>query len=120
MKDALDHLRVAMQELHELITDAVAREGGATKHDLHAFAQKALAATDSAKKTIVTQSRGVRKHLAQAIIHLEATQMSIDEAVKTSGQAFQTAMRKITADVRASVQKVSEAVAAARSTQEYE
>jgi hypothetical protein len=39
------------------------------------------------------------------------------EAIKTSGQAFQTSIRQTLADARASVQKVSEAVAAKRSAE---
>jgi len=49
VKDSLDHIRAATQELHGAISDAVAKRGGATKADLEAFAQKAKAATESAK-----------------------------------------------------------------------
>jgi hypothetical protein len=49
VKDALDHIRAATQELHGAISDAAAKRGGATKADLEALAQKAKAVTESAK-----------------------------------------------------------------------
>jgi len=118
VKDALDHLRVATQDLHKAVADAVAKRGGATKADLEAFAQKAKAATESAKKTIATQHDAAKAHVTQAISQLETLQKHIDGALKTSGEAFQTGVRQIAADARATTQKVSEAIAAARSTKE--
>jgi Skp family chaperone for outer membrane proteins len=115
IKDSLDHIRAATQELHGAISDAVAKRGGATKADLEALAQKAKAATESAKGSLSTQQEAAKKHLAEAITHLEATQKHITETLKSSGQAFQTSVQKALADARASAQKVSEAVAAKRS-----
>ena len=48
VKDALDHVRTAAQELHGAMSDAAAKRAGATKADLEAFAQKAKAVTESA------------------------------------------------------------------------
>jgi hypothetical protein len=115
VKDALDQVRAATQELHGAISDAVAKRGGATKADLEALAQKAKALTESAKGSISTQHEAVKKHLAEAVTHLEATQKHVAESLKSSGQAFQTSVQKVLADARASAEKVSEAVAAKRS-----
>jgi uncharacterized protein (DUF885 family) len=115
VKDALDHVRAATQELHGAISDAVAKRGGATKADLEVFAQKAKAVTESAKGSISTQHDAAKKHLAEAVTHLEATQKQVAESLKSSGQAFQTSVQKALADARASAQKASEAVAAKRS-----
>jgi hypothetical protein len=115
IKDSLDHVRAATQELHGAISDAVAKRGGATKADLEAFAQKAKAAAESAKGSLSAQQDAAKKHLADAITHLEATQQHITDSLKSSGQAFQTSVQKALADARASAQKISEAVAAKRS-----
>jgi hypothetical protein len=115
IKDSLDHVRAATQELHGAISDAVAKRGGATKADLEAFAQKARAVTESAEGSISTQHDTAKKHLADAVTHLEATQKHVAESLKSSGQAFQTSVQKVLADARASAQKLSEAVAAKRS-----
>ena len=115
VKDALDHVRAAAQELHGAISDAAAKRGGATKADLEAFAQKAKAVTESAKGSLSTQNEAAKKHLSEAVSKLEATQKHVAEGLKSSGQTFQTSINHALADARASVQKVSEAVAAKRS-----
>jgi uncharacterized protein YqgV (UPF0045/DUF77 family) len=115
VKDALDHIRAATQELHGAISDAMAKRGGATKADLEALAQKAKAVTESAKGSISTQHDAAKKHLADGVTKLEAMQKHVSEGLKSSGQAFQTSIQKALADARASAQKVSEAVAAKRS-----
>jgi hypothetical protein len=115
IKDALDHVRAATQELHGAISDAASKRGGATKADLEAFVQKAKAVTESAKGSIATQNEAAKKDLAEAVTHLEAVQKHVGESLKSSGQAFQTSIQKAVADARASAQKVSEAVAAKRS-----
>jgi hypothetical protein len=115
VKESLDHIRAATQELHGAISDAVAKRGGATKADLEAFAQKAKAAAESAKGSLSAQQDAAKKHLADAITHLEATQQHITDSLKSSGQAFQTSVQKALADARSSAQKISEAVAAKRS-----
>jgi hypothetical protein len=115
VKDALDHVRAAAQELHVAISDAAAKRGGAVKADLEAVSQKAKAVTESVKSSITGQNDAAKKHLADAVTHLEATQKHVAESLRSSGQAFQTSVAKVLADARASVQKVSEAVAAKRS-----
>jgi hypothetical protein len=115
VKDTLDHVRATTQQLHGAISDAAAKRGGAMKADLEALAQKAKAATESAKGSISTQHDAAKKDLADAVTHLEATEKHVSESLKSSGQAFQTSIQKALADARASAQKVSEAVAAKRS-----
>jgi hypothetical protein len=115
VKNSLDHVRAAAQELHGAISDAVAKRGGATKAELEALQQKIKTVTESAKTSMSTQHDAAKKHVGEAITQLETTQKHLTEGLKTSGQAFQTSMRQVGADMRASVQKISEAVAAARS-----
>lgn len=115
VKDALDHVRASAQELHGAMSDAAAKRAGATKADLEALAQKAKAVTEFAKASINSQNEAAKKHLTEAVGKLEATQKHLAEGAKSSGQAFETSVRKAVADARASVQKVSEAIAAKRS-----
>jgi uncharacterized protein YjbJ (UPF0337 family) len=115
VKDALDHIRGATQELHGAISDAAAKRGGATKADLEALVQKAKGVAESAKGSISTQHDAAKKHLSDAVTHLEATQKHVSEGLKSSGQTFQKSIKQALADARASAQKVSEAVAAKRS-----
>ena len=115
IKDALDDVRAAAQKMHGALSDAAAKRGGATKADLEAFAQKAKSVTESVKGSIGAQQETAKKYLNDAVTHLEATQKHAAESLKTSGQAFQTSVKKAVADARASVQKISEAVAAKRS-----
>ena len=115
VKNALDHIRTATQELHGAISDAAAKRSGAMKADLETIPQKAKAAADSIKSVMSTQNAAAKKAAAEAVKYLEATQKSAAESLKSSGQAFQTSVRKTLNDARAAAQKVSEAVAATRS-----
>src|SRR5450755_2460846 len=113
-KDALDHVHAATQELHKSISDAATKHGGAVKADLEAFVQKTKAATESLKRSIGIQHEAVKKYLTEAATHLEATEKHIAEALQTSGHALQTSIGHALAQARASVEKVSEAIAAKR------
>jgi exonuclease VII small subunit len=115
VKDALDNVRTAAQELHKAISDAIIKRGGATKADLESFGQKIKSITDSAKSTVNTQNAAVKKHMNEAVTQLEATQKRVNDGLKASGEKLQTSVRQTLADARASVQKISEAVAAQRS-----
>ena len=115
VKEALDHLRAGAQELHGALSDAAAKRGGALKADLEAVGQKAKTVAESVKGTVGAQNEATKKSLKEAVASLEAVQKNAAEAMKSSGQAFQTSVRKALADARASVQKLSEAVAATRS-----
>jgi uncharacterized protein YqgV (UPF0045/DUF77 family) len=113
----LDQVRAAAQQLHAAISDAAAKRGGAIKTDLEGVGQKAKSVTDSVKATIGAQNEATKKRLQEAVADLEAVQKHSAEALKNSGQAFQASVRQTLADARASVQKVSEAVAAKRSAE---
>jgi uncharacterized protein YqgV (UPF0045/DUF77 family) len=117
VKDAVDHVRAATQELHKAISDAAAKRGGAAKADLEAVPQMAKAAIDSIKGSVAAQNGATKKQMAEAVTYLEATGKHAAEGVKSSGKAFQTAVRQTIADARAAVQKVSEAVAAKRTAE---
>ena len=117
VKDAVDQVRVAAQDLHKAISDAAGKTGGAAKADLQAVQQKAKAATDSIKGSLSTQNAATKKSLTEAVTYLEATGKHAADGVKSSGKEFQTAVRQTIADARAAVQKVSEAVAAKRTAE---
>jgi len=115
VKDALDKVRAGAQELHRAISDAAAKQGGATKADLETVPLKAKAVTDSIKGSIAVQTEAARKHLKQAATYVESVQKHIAEGLKRTGREVQTSVRRALADARASVQEASEAVAAGRS-----
>jgi adenylyl- and sulfurtransferase ThiI len=114
-KEALDHARAAVQELHGAISDAAAKRTGATKADLEAVPQKAKAVIESIKGSVGVQNATAKKRLAEAVTELEAASKHAADGVKSTGKDFQVAVRQTLADARASAQKVSEAVAAGRS-----
>lgn len=114
VQDAIDSLRSAAQDLHRQITEAVAKRSDATKTDLAALAEKTKSVTQSAKASIDTQQGNVAKHLTDAVKHLEATQANLSDSLKATGTALDTSIKKVLAEARASVQKVSEAVAEKR------
>jgi ElaB/YqjD/DUF883 family membrane-anchored ribosome-binding protein len=114
VKDALEQARAAAQELHRALSDATARRTGAVKADLEAIPQEVRALSASLKKSLDGESEAAKKHLVGAITHLESLQKHAAECMKSSGQAFETSVRHAVADARASVQKVSEALAEQR------
>ena len=114
VKDAVDQVRSATQQLHKAISDAAAKRGGAVKADLQAVPQMAKAAIDSIKGSMANQNDVAKKRLAEAVTYLEATGKHAADGAKSSGKEFQTAVRQTIADARAAVQHVSEAVAAKR------
>jgi hypothetical protein len=115
VKDALDHIRASTQELHGAISDAAAKRGGAVKADLETVPQKAKAISDSLKGSMSTQSDAAKKSMGEAVKFLDATQKSINDGLKSSGQTFANSVRQGLSDARAAAQKVSEALAASRS-----
>jgi hypothetical protein len=114
VRDAVDQVRSATQQLHKAISDAAAKRGGAVKADLQAVPQMVKAAVDSIRGSMAAQNEAARKHLAEAVTYLEATGKHAADGVRTSGKEFQAAVRQTIADARAAAQKVSEAVAANR------
>jgi hypothetical protein len=117
IKDAVDQVRSATQQLHKAISDAAAKRGGAAKADLQAVPQMAKAAIDSIKGSMPAQNEVAKTRLAEAVTYLEATGKDAAEGVKSSGKEFQTAVRQTIADARAAAQKASEAVAAKRTAE---
>jgi len=117
VKDALDHVRAGVQELHGAISDAAAKRGGAVKADLEAVGKKAKVVSESVKSSVGTQNEAAKRLLAEAVTHLEAVQKHAAEGLKSTGHAFEASVRQTLAGARASVQKVSEAVAAMRSAE---
>jgi hypothetical protein len=117
VKDAVDQVRTAAQQLHKAISDAAAKRGGAAKADLQAVPQMAKAAIDSIKGSMAAQNEVVKQRLAEAVTYLEATREHAADGVKSSGKEFQTAVRQTISDARAAAQKVSEAVAAKRTAE---
>jgi hypothetical protein len=114
VKDAIDKLRSGAQDLHKHISDAAAQRSGATKADLTALAEKAKSLVQSAKASIDTQKGNVAKKLSDAVSHLEATQANLSDSLKATGTSLDTSFKKGLAEARASVQKLSEAVAEKR------
>jgi hypothetical protein len=99
VKDAVDHVRTAAQELYKAISDAAVKRGGAARADLEAVPQKAKAAIDSIKGSVAAQNEVTKKRLAEAVTCLEASGQHAAEGVKSSGKQFQTAVRQTIADV---------------------
>jgi exonuclease VII small subunit len=114
VKDAIDNLRSAAQDLHKQISDAAAKRSGATKAEITALTEKAKNMVQSAKASIDTQKGNVAKHLTDAVSHLEATQANLSDSLKATGTSLDTSFKKGLAEARASVQKLSEAVAEKR------
>jgi hypothetical protein len=114
VKDSIDHLRSAAQDLHKSISDATAKRSGATKAEIAGLSEKAKAVAQSAKASIDAKQGNAAKHLTDAVNHLEATQAHLSESLKATGVAFDTSVKKVLMEARASVQKISEAVAERR------
>ncbi len=114
VKDALEQARAAAQELHRALSDAAVRRTGAVKADLEAIPQEARALAASLAKSLETEGDAAKRHLVLAVTHLESLERHAAECLKSSGQAFETSVRQAVADARASVQKVSEALAEQR------
>ena len=115
VKDALDNARVAAQDLHRALSDAAAKRGGAIKADLEAVPPKVKAIAASIRASLDAQSAAAKNSLGDAVTYLEATGTHVADALKSSGDAALTSIQHAVADARASVQKISEAVAEKRS-----
>jgi hypothetical protein len=94
IKDAIDQVRSATQQLHKAISDAAAKRGGAVTADLQAVPQMAKAAVDSIRGSMAAQNEAARKRLAEAVTYLEATGKHAADGVRSSGKEFQTAVRQ--------------------------
>jgi hypothetical protein len=114
VRDALDHARMAAQDLHAALTDAVVRHGGAVRADFEALPIRARAIADQVGQSLDTQNAVARQALGEAAIFLDATHANIAEALRTSGQATEHLIRQAISDARQAVGKISEAVAVRR------
>ena len=121
VKDALDHVRTATQELHRAISDTLAKRGSATKTEVEGVIKKAKAAADSAKAAMQVRQEAahasIKQQLTQAIDQLDSAQKHAADSLKGSGEALQVSLSKALADARAAVQNTTEAIAARRSEQ---
>lgn len=121
VRDALDHARAVTQELHQAISGALAKRAGATKAEVEGAIQKAKAAAELARLAMRAQhgaaQEATKKRLTEAVGKLEAAEKHTAESLKSSGEAFRTSLSKALADARASLQNMSEAIAAQRAEQ---
>ena len=115
VKDALDNARVAAQDLHRALSDAAGKSGGAVRADLEAVPPKVRAIAASIAASLDAQNAAAKTSLGEAATYLEATGAHVADALKSSGHAALTSIQHAVADARASVQKISEAVAEKRS-----
>jgi hypothetical protein len=115
VKDALENARVAAQDLHRALSDAAAKRGGAIKADLEAVPLKVKAIAASITASLDAQNAAAKNSLGEAVSYLEATGTHAADALKTSGHAALASIQHAVSDARASVQKISEAVAEKRS-----
>lgn len=113
-RDTLGEARAAAQDLHRVLSDAVAKRGGALKTDLEALPQKAKAIVTGLRSSMTAQHADLKEHLSQAVEHLEAFEKDLAESGKNTGQAFEASVRHALASVRAAIQNISEAVASKR------
>src|SRR5258706_11766095 len=90
VKNAVDQVRSATQQLHKAISDAAAKRGGAVKADLQAVPQMAKAAADSIKGSMATQNDAAKKRLAEAVTYLEAAGEKTPHRAENSRQEIQT------------------------------
>jgi ElaB/YqjD/DUF883 family membrane-anchored ribosome-binding protein len=119
--DALDHVRTAAQELHQAISETLAKGTTATKAQVESVIKKAKDAAESAKSVMNARHElaqaAIKQQLAQAIDKLDSAQKHAGDSLKSSGEAFQASLSKALADARVAVQNTSEAIAARRSEQ---
>jgi ElaB/YqjD/DUF883 family membrane-anchored ribosome-binding protein len=119
--DALDHVRTAAQELHQAISETLAKGTSATKAQVESVIKKGKDAADSAKSVMNARHElaqaAIKQQLVQAIDKLDSAQKHAGDSLKSSGEAFQASLSKALADARVAVQNTSEAIAARRSQQ---
>jgi len=113
--DALEHVRTAAQELHQAMSNTLAKRASATKADIENLLKQAKAADEAARSAMRTQQGAIKQKVTEAIEKLDTAQKHAAESLKSSGETFHASLTRALADVRGSVQKISEAVAAQRS-----
>lgn len=117
--DALNRVRAGTQELHQAISDTLAKRTSATKAEVEGLIEKAKGAADGARLALGIKHEAehglVKQQLTEAVGLLETVQKDAAQSLKSSGEAFHASLTKALADARASAQKISEAIAARRS-----
>lgn len=112
---SLDSIRATAQGLHSAISDAAVEHGAARMDRLLAAAPSPALIIAALRPVIGEQPETAKTQLTEVIALLEGAEAQIDTCLKSTGQAFHTAVRQALADSRSAVQKISEVVAAARS-----
>ena len=119
VKDALDHVRTATQDLHRALSETLAKRSTATKTEVEGVIKKAKAAAESAKAAMQIREEAahasVKQQLTQTIDQLDSAQKHAADSLKSTGEGFQASLSKALADARAAVQNTTEAIAARRS-----
>ena len=119
MRDDLDRVRKATQDLHQAITGVLSKRAEATKADAEDLVRQAKESAELAVATIRAHYDAaepqIRQHLEQAAVKLEAARKQAQESLQASGQASREFLTNALAEARASARKVSEAIAAKRS-----
>ena len=117
VRDALDHARSAAQELHGALSDAVAMHSEAIKGNLEALPLKANTIADSIENSLDAQAATTKQAIREAVGYLKATAKYAAQALNSSGHEAERSIQRAIIDARASVQKISEAVAAKRTVE---
>ena len=115
-QDPLQRVRAAAQELHAALSDAAVRDGHLLADDLKSVATKLKDVAVALEGAISEQTEVTRQHLGEAATWLDATQKHLEESLASKGEGLQAAVRKTLVDARAVVEKLSEALAAKRSS----
>jgi ElaB/YqjD/DUF883 family membrane-anchored ribosome-binding protein len=116
-RDALDDARTKAQELHGAIINALSSGAEGAKSTVESVVKKAEESADLAKTAMKLGYRAgeIRQQLQQAVDRLEDVRKSASEGQRSSGKEFRDSLTKALAEARASVQHITEAVAAKRS-----
>ena len=119
IRDSLDNVRTATQQLHKSISSALARRSQATSADIEALAKKAKESAELARSTMSDRFEAaheqIKQHLKDAATKLDAAERRASESVKKSGNDLRESLMGALAEARASAKDISEAVAAKRS-----
>ena len=119
VKDALDNVRLAAQQLHGAIIAALGKQMGATSTDIEALARRAkdsaAMARSAARERYEAAEAEIRKRLSEAADKLDAAGRETTASVQKSGRELRDSLMQALAQARASAADISNAVAAKRS-----
>lgn len=118
VRDALDDVRTATQQLHSAIMATLAKRAQATSADVEALARQAKQSAELARSAIGDHYQAaeaeIRKRLNEAAVKLDAAGRKASDSVQQSGQEFRESLTAALTQARASANDISEAVAAKR------